>query len=233
MIFIINLSKSIERKEFIKSQFSKLKENDRSINYEFFPAINGKDNPNFYLFDKYNEKKRFIRKGNVMSLSQLGCFASHYLLWEKCIELNTGIIILEDDAILQNNFLDIYKFCGSDSNQSEFFWLSPPAFETLKGNEKIKIDNANKLIRFTGKHDNATGYYLTPKAAKKLLDHCQEWIYEVDITMDRFWENHLDILNVAPPCIKPSFEFNTNIDVDKNKKNRTLKIKLGAVLDND
>lgn len=170
-IYIINLESSIDRKNFIKSQLDLYFNKD--INYEFFPAINGKENPNFYLFNKYNEKKRFLRKGNMMSLSQLGCFASHYLLWEKCIELNTGIIILEDDSILQDNFLDIYCFCSSNENHFEFFWLSSPAFERFAGNEKFQINSMNKLIQFTGKHDNTTGYYLTPKAAKKLLDYRQ------------------------------------------------------------
>ncbi|AUI65354.1 MULTISPECIES: glycosyltransferase family 25 protein [Glaesserella] len=223
-IYIINLESSLDRKEYIKKQFNTYQD---SIHYTFFPAINGNKEKEFYLFKKYNKAKRFLRKGNIMSFSQLGCFASHYLLWEKCIELNKGIIILEDDAILQDNFLDVYKFCTSDENSFEFFWLSPPAFEKMNGEHTLKIKNSNtELIKFVGKHDNATGYYITPQSAKKLLDYCQEWIYEVDITMDRFWENRLNILNVNPPCVKPSFEFKTNIEVDKNKKNRTVKIRL-------
>ena len=29
---------------------------------------------------------------------EMGCFASHYLLWEKCVRLDVPIIILEDDV---------------------------------------------------------------------------------------------------------------------------------------
>lgn len=28
---------------------------------------------------------------------ELGCYASHYLMWQKCVEINEPIIILEDD----------------------------------------------------------------------------------------------------------------------------------------
>ncbi|MDE4016007.1 glycosyltransferase family 25 protein, partial [Glaesserella parasuis] len=42
-IFVINLEKSENRKIFMDKQLSKL-----SNNVVFFPAINGKDNPNYY-----------------------------------------------------------------------------------------------------------------------------------------------------------------------------------------
>ncbi|WP_025452269.1 glycosyltransferase family 25 protein, partial [Helicobacter pylori] len=43
----------------------------------------------FYYALKYHAK--------FMSLGELGCYASHYSLWQKCIELNEAICILEDD----------------------------------------------------------------------------------------------------------------------------------------
>ena len=119
-IFIINLAKSIERKQFIIGQFEQLNKNLATpISYHFFEAINGKENPDFYLFKKYNKAKHFQRKGKELSLAQLGCWASHYLLWEKCVELNQSIIILEDDAILKENFLEVYNFLSSSQNEFE------------------------------------------------------------------------------------------------------------------
>lgn len=222
-IFVINLEKSENRKIFMDKQLSKL-----SNNVVFFPAINGKDNPNFYLFKKYNEKKRFYRKGNLMNLSQLGCFASHYLLWEKCIELNRGIIILEDDAIIRQNFSEIYQFTSSKENIFEFFWLSPPApvRRYQKGKEIYTIPNTNNKISLYFKGwANATGYFITPKAAQKLLDYCEEWIYDLDISMDRYWENKLHFLAITPACVEPDFSLESNIPVYK-KSNKTTLVKI-------
>ena len=40
------------------------------------------------------------------------CFASHYLLWIKCIELGEPILILEHDAIFKENLPDIdFNMC--------------------------------------------------------------------------------------------------------------------------
>lgn len=229
-IFIINLPKSLERRDFITRQFSELNNQAQSpINYQFFEAINGKENPDFYLFQKYNEKERFKRKGNTMNLSQLGCFASHYLLWEKCMELNQGIIILEDDAIIHKEFPNAYKFISSEENKFEFFWLSPPA--PARRNQKGKMiyrlnENNHYISEFYKEWANATGYYISPKAAEKLLNYTKEWIYDLDISMDRYWENKLKYYALVPACVEPDFSKESNIPVNKGGKSRSFNIKV-------
>ncbi|HGO5851283.1 TPA: glycosyltransferase family 25 protein [Mannheimia haemolytica] len=224
-IFVINLEKSLDRREFICEQFKSFP----AIEYQFFNAINGKENPDYPLFAKYNEKERFKRKGNTMNFSQLGCWASHYRLWEKCVELDTPIIVLEDDAILHSHFSEVYQFINSTENNFEFFWLSPPAPKTRgqKGKTILNIQNSYcKVERFYNGWGNTTGYFIAPHAAKKLLNYAKVWIYEVDITMERYWENKLDFLAITPFCLEPDLNKESNILVDKGKKNRTLIIRI-------
>lgn len=223
-IYIINLEKSIDRRDFISKQFNNL---PRKIDYQFFKAVYGKEEPNHPLFLKYNEKKRFERKGHYMSLSQLGCFASHYLLWQKCIELNQGIIVLEDDAIIHSNFLEALEFISSDKNHFEFLWLSPPA--PAKRNQKGKMIYSLDKIEITRYKEgwgNATSYFITPKSAKKLLDYCEEWILDVDIMMERYWENKVDYLALSPFCVEPDLSKESNIPVDKKQGKRSLIVKI-------
>lgn len=229
-IFIINLVKSTARKQFMVEQFEKLNSNLESpITYHFFNAINGKENPNFPLFKKYNKSKHFQRKGSLLTLSQLGCWASHYLLWKKCVELNKPIIILEDDAILKDNFLEVYNFLSSPQNTFEFFWLSIPSPSKRKRNQKYKVicnieNTENNIAQFYYSWANATGYFLTPEAAKKLLIHCQEWTYEVDTQMERYWETKIPYLSIIPFCVEPDLSMESNIAM--NTDNKTLKVKI-------
>ena len=65
---------------------------------EIFPGVRKEDSLAFFLEHNLtfssipgHEKHRGIA-------AEMGCFASHYLLWEKCIELNEPIIILEHDV---------------------------------------------------------------------------------------------------------------------------------------
>ncbi|SUT86577.1 glycosyl transferase family protein [Actinobacillus ureae] len=223
-IFVINLEKSKERRIAIQNQLDKT-----AMPYTFFMAVYGKENPNHYLFKKYNEQKRLQRKGHTMSLSQLGCFASHYLLWEKCIELNHGIVVLEDDAIIHENFIEVCDFLRSNENKFDFLWLSPPApvRRGQKGDLVLEIEGTqNKIERFYKGWGNATGYYINPIAARKLIDYMQEWIYDVDISMDRYWENGLDYLAITPACLEPNLSLESNIPVNKGRTKRTLVTKL-------
>lgn len=228
-IFIVNLAESSERRESITKQFNSLQyqyKNLVDIDYSFFSAINGKAEPDFPLFSKYNRQKRFLIKGNTMSLGQLGCFASHYLLWQKCLELNHPIIVLEDDISILDNFIDVYQFCLSQENNFEFFWLGYPS--KIKHSEKNKIIYLNHSKNFSIRQyykgwENTNGYYITPQAAHKLISYCSEWVYNVDISMDRYWENKLQYLAIYPPCIQlNTLSQDSTIAIGKGGGNRTF-----------
>jgi hypothetical protein len=68
-------------------------------NVEVFWGINGNT-----LTEKSWEDinvKPLLNKPTMNRKGTWGCFFSHWLLWNKCIELNEPIIVLEHDAIIQ------------------------------------------------------------------------------------------------------------------------------------
>ncbi len=42
---------------------------------------------------------------------EFGCYLSHYLLWKECTKTNQPIIILEDDVVLESNFMQALEDC--------------------------------------------------------------------------------------------------------------------------
>jgi glycosyl transferase family 25 len=96
----------------------------------------------------------------------LGCFYSHYRLWQKCVDLNEPIIIFEDDVILYRNFISvewdeilILSLCTEWSNRSEkYFYL-------LDENK----DKATALEFLDFCVPGTSGYAIKPDAARKLL----------------------------------------------------------------
>ncbi|GAA8698181.1 hypothetical protein HpDR86_10930 [Helicobacter pylori] len=42
---------------------------------------------------------------------EFGCYLSHYLLWKECVKLNQPVVILEDDAMLESNFMQALEDC--------------------------------------------------------------------------------------------------------------------------
>lgn len=92
-IFVISLEDSIHRKH----EFDYY--NSKYIKYSYFNAVDGKK------INIDNLSENIIKKGCInYSKGAIGCALSHLQLWEKCIELDKPIIILEDDIIVSHNF---------------------------------------------------------------------------------------------------------------------------------
>lgn len=119
---------------------------------EYFEGINGQRETlkdyNIKINSKYKKSvKAFSRPGTV------GCFLSHYKLWEKCIELSSPICILEHDVIIKkplitHSFEEILKLIKGPETKGSYlgdWWASGAA------------------------------YCITPNGAKKLIDFVTEY----------------------------------------------------------
>ncbi|GAA8626048.1 hypothetical protein KYTH78_08320 [Helicobacter pylori] len=42
---------------------------------------------------------------------EFGCYLSHYLLWKECVKTNQPVVILEDDVVLESNFMQALEYC--------------------------------------------------------------------------------------------------------------------------
>lgn len=213
-IYIISLEQAIDRRESISKQFA-----EADIPFKFFNAVDGRKEKHS-LFNHYNEKKRLLYKGYPMTPGELGCFASHYLLWQKCIENNKPMIIIEDDAqLIPENFI---SFLTNIALFKEYEYL-----RLFVNNRKRKFVPLHSKLGFTIveylRGPGATrGYFITPIAAQKFVTHAKEWTLAVDDYMDQFWFNLVACLGIMPGVVKNETEFESCISANerKNKKNR-------------
>ncbi|GAA9094561.1 hypothetical protein Taitung36_13390 [Helicobacter pylori] len=42
---------------------------------------------------------------------EFGCYLSHYLLWKECVKTDQPVVILEDDVMLESNFMQALEDC--------------------------------------------------------------------------------------------------------------------------
>ncbi|WP_441757098.1 glycosyltransferase family 25 protein, partial [Helicobacter pylori] len=42
---------------------------------------------------------------------EFGCYLSHYFLWKECVKTNQPVVILEDDVVLEPNFMQALEDC--------------------------------------------------------------------------------------------------------------------------
>lgn len=218
-IFVISLLTAQKRRAFMKAQL-----NAQGIAFEFFDAVHGASNPDHPLFSKYDDKERLRRRGPGTSLNagQLGCFASHYLLWEHCVASGKPIIVLEDDVqLLQPEFSNFYKSAHDFAANFGLVWMQP----NLRGPQRdIHLGQWNgfsvkKLIRGAS---GTLGYLISPASAKALLDYCQTWIYPVDATMKRFFEHGVEAFGIEPACVHSQDGLGSYVNEARQSVRRTL-----------
>ncbi|MFM2615360.1 glycosyltransferase family 25 protein [Vibrio campbellii] len=211
--FVISLESAVERRAHIEAQFAGVEQD-----FEFFDAIDGRKGEHL-LFSKYNVEKRLRVKGYGMTPGELGCFASHYLLWEKCLELNEPIVVIEDDAQLEECFDDSMK------NINE---LQPYGYVRLFVNGRkrpfVKIGSykSHDVVEYLRGPGATRSYFVTPMAAKKFIESAQEWLLPVDDYMDQFWSNEVACRGIMPGIVKNETDFDSSVGkLEKsNKMNR-------------
>lgn len=92
-IFVISLERSKDRRDIFDHY------NSKYIKYTYHNAVDGKT-----LAIDQLDPSIFKKDSKNYSNGAIGCALSHLQLWDKCIELDKPIIIMEDDAIVSRDF---------------------------------------------------------------------------------------------------------------------------------
>ncbi|WP_313387105.1 glycosyltransferase family 25 protein [Chishuiella sp.] len=210
--YLINLDRAKDRLKLMTKEFEK-----NNIEFNRIPAIDYKE----ININSYSIKNLYDRD---LVPGEIGCYLSH--LKTLKIFLNSSeefAIILEDDAILEQNFDEvIYKTINSyneldDSNKWDILKLK----NGKRRNIKIKNIDDRYFIGACGTSIPITtiGAIWTRSAAKKFLNKVG---YDtpiirrpIDCELQHPWEYDLLIYNLLPSVIKTA-EFETQIQIDKN-----------------
>ena len=95
--FVINLKRRPDRKEHF------IEKNPTLEDYTFVEAVDGNED-----LSEYKTRPGWIdpyqNRGIVPT--EVACFLSHRKMWEKCVELNEPIYVIEDDAIINTDLWD-------------------------------------------------------------------------------------------------------------------------------
>ncbi|RVY68033.1 glycosyltransferase family 25 protein [Helicobacter pylori] len=167
--------------------------------------------------------------GKRMGFGELGCYASHYSLWQKCIELNEAICILEDDIIIKERFKESLEFCHKHINELGYIRLMH--LEENVAKQKTPVKGVSQILNFKD-GIGTQGYVLAPKAAQKLLKYsAKEWVMPIDCVMDRhYWHGVKNYVleEFAIACDGMNAQ-NSNTEKQRPKK-LPLSIRIGRFL---
>ena len=144
------------------------------------------------LYNEFKEKYHYtiaerqrIGEEHMGKLSRpgvVGCFYSHYALWQKCIDLNEPIMIFEDDVKFYRGWNPI-SFTG-------VLILSLGKSSFLTEPNKTYLENPTGIPRAVPWKNfsmpGASGYAITPTAALGLVKFYKPYWYPADNAINQY-----------------------------------------------
>lgn len=211
-ICVISLKRSPERRENIKKQLDAL-----GLEFEFFDAVDGRADPPHPLFSNYDYTKRlWLTSGKLPSKGELGCYASHYLIWQKCVQSEQSILVIEDDASINSNISRLLSTIEQKVNQYGFLRLEP---ETERCELFVKERCSKYSISFMSNNFGGTrSYAIAPHAAQKLIEGSVRWSMPVDNYIGSLYIHKMPSYLLKPFLVENPEDFGTTIQLGEEEK---------------
>ena len=152
-----------------------------------FPAVLGKD-LDIETIDLSKNAKQCIlentrtRDCEMNHINSVGCALSHYAAWNRCIEMDCPLMIMEDDVklnvakISDTRFLEIFNLLSDDKSivylLSLYHSRDPNYNRFFDYHQLIDCENSNRFKTFDKKSNGSLGtqcYVVSPDVAKILI----------------------------------------------------------------
>ncbi|KFA95191.1 glycosyltransferase family 25 protein [Vibrio sp. ER1A] len=210
-IYVISLLRSLDRRKRISSQLEQL-----GVDFEFFDAVDGSQGEHVLWADYNYLKRKWLISGKKPSSGELGCFASHYLIWQKCVENNAPVLVIEDDAFIRSNFAEQFPSIRNCLKEFDFLRLE----SEIKGCKvtPIKGEPHSSIGFMTDNSGGTRSYALTPSAAKKLLSGSTRWCMPVDNYIGAAYIHQVASFIYKPAVVVDTNEFGTTIQLGEEQK---------------
>lgn len=208
-LYVVNLPGSVERRASMEQQAAQL-----GLQLTFFAAVDGRvPNP---LFAHVNVDRRQACKGRPFRPGEIGCWASHYLLWQRCVDSGQPMIVLEDDIVLEPPLLEMLRALPQLPADIGYFRLHAAD----RPSRPWRGFGGFVLHRYWRSPMCTFGYYLAPEAAARFLRHADEWVIPVDDYMDLAWLHGVECLGLKPGLVSSGEMFDSTIRVGGKQKMR-------------
>jgi GR25 family glycosyltransferase involved in LPS biosynthesis len=130
-------------------------------------------------------ERQLIGENHIEKLSRpgvVGCFYSHYALWQRCVELNEPIMIFEDDVKFYRNYRQVDFEGVLILSLGKKSFLSEPTKSYLENPTGRPSARLWRNFSMPG----ASGYAITPNAALGLIKFYRPYWYPVDNAINQF-----------------------------------------------
>jgi glycosyl transferase family 25 len=192
-MFVISLRESADRRRRVTDQMGAA-----GLKFSFLDAVDGRkgDHP---LLSRFDSLAFMIRHGRPSVPGEAGCYASHFLAWQRCIELDRPVVILEDDFLFAPDAAERFALAAKLAPHFDFLRLEP---FTTKLTRTLWSDGEDRVVRFLKIPQCATCYQATPAAARALVEASERFVYPVDVFIRNQFLHGVPIHGLVPPPVR-------------------------------
>ena len=192
-IYVISLTHATERRASISKRLTAA-----GVTYKIIDAVDGAKFDTNTIADRLRQDKFRAKYDRAMSPGEIGCFLSHYDLWQRMVTEQTPFaLVLEDDAEWDDDFFRVV----TDLMQSKYYWnvvhLASPEVGRIYSVLET-VGNNRQLARFKLPMGITAAYLIDLDGAKKLLTQCDEIYEPIDAQWVLYWKSNLYFYHVQP-----------------------------------
>jgi glycosyl transferase, family 25 len=196
------------------------------IAYEFFDGIEGRLGYEPF-FERYDERQYLINCGRPARLGEIGCYASHKALWQKCIDLNTPIMIMEDDFALHSEFGAAVEASKALIHRYKFIRLQ---VERRARKRPVLSQGGFTLHYYTKAPHSMMCYVIHPDAARLLLAKACVLDAPVDVMLKKNWEHQLGLYGLTPYTVMDNEQGFATTIVGRIKHKKSLDVAFARLM---
>lgn len=218
-IFVINLDTSISRMRKSQSQLY-------DFDFERVNAVDGGKLKHDELTHHYDVDLNRQQYHCLLTLGEIGCYLSHRKVWQKIVDERLDFALVLEDDFINNTDISMLMHDVAEIKQpwhciklAEF-----PIKRKVVLSEKLGAANLGIYNKIPSK---TCAQMISFVGAKYLLAMSEKFGRPVDVDIQHWWENGLNILGLQPY----PFEINHSMDSDienmgarkKSKRRRIFK----------
>lgn len=219
-IIVISLADATERRESIAKQLRQF-----GFKFSFFDAIDGRGKQP-QDFEEYDKQNFLYNYGRPASAGEIGCYLSHLALWRYCEQLNKTLLILEDDAIIEENFIDSLALLNEAKNLN---FVRLQKCDRSSKYYSVCTDGKLSIVKYIKSPQGLLGYLIRPSCAKALVEAGSRIRYPVDVFVRKFWQHKQPIYGLKPPVVRGSV-FPTMIGDDGRERGYRKSLSTRAII---
>ncbi|GAB5468119.1 MAG: glycosyltransferase family 25 protein [Rhodospirillales bacterium] len=190
-IFVINLERAPDRWAKVSAALAA-----EGLSATRSPAVDASAGEHLAI-SRYDEAASLARRGVPLMPGELGCFASHYRLWQRLVAEDRPAMILEDDAGIAPGFATALELASELLPKRHMIRLA--ALQQGRRPRLVQsLRDGYRLVRHNKGPGGTQAYALSPRGAAILLADCETWFEPVDDHLDAYWRHGLAALAIEP-----------------------------------